>query len=186
MIGILFRVRSSKQGRAAKFAVLSRSPLLGAVGSCSPLSLNELHGSRAHRYIPHHQHTLHRPDPRRHFLHTRLTEMLWRLDVQHVVARAKQNFDEPSILPSKTEIGRSPIHRERAIFTYSTKEKRAPSYGCVAAYQDGGASTCQMLSSAPVDAAVTERFLTAVTPAEMEIALHALDEYEAEPDGTPP
>jgi DNA invertase Pin-like site-specific DNA recombinase len=67
-----------------------------------------------------------------------------------------------------------------AVFTYSTKEKRAPGYGCVAAYQDGAASTCQMMSLAPVDAAVTELFLAAVTPAQVEIALHALDEYEAE------
>lgn len=67
-----------------------------------------------------------------------------------------------------------------SVFSYSTKEKRAPGYGCVAAYQNGGASTCQMMSSAPVDAAVTELFLKAVTPAQVEIALHALDEYEAD------
>ena len=67
-----------------------------------------------------------------------------------------------------------------SVFSYSTKEKRAPGYGCVAAYQDGGESTCQMMSSAPVDAAVTELFLKAVTPAQVEIALHALDEVEAE------
>src|SRR5262245_17006309 len=67
-----------------------------------------------------------------------------------------------------------------SVFTCSTKEQRAPGYGCVAAYQDGAASTCQMMSSAPVDAAVTELFLAAVTPAQVEIALHALDEYEAE------
>jgi DNA invertase Pin-like site-specific DNA recombinase len=67
-----------------------------------------------------------------------------------------------------------------SVFTYSTKEKRAPGYGCTAAYQDGAASTCQMMSSAPVDAAVTELFLAAVTPAQVEIALHALDAYEAE------
>jgi hypothetical protein len=67
-----------------------------------------------------------------------------------------------------------------SVFTYSTKEKRAPGYGCVAAYQDGATSTCQMMSSAPVDAAVTELFLAAVTPAQVEIAWHALDEYEAE------
>jgi DNA invertase Pin-like site-specific DNA recombinase len=67
-----------------------------------------------------------------------------------------------------------------SVFTYSTKEKRAPGYGCVAAYQDGDAHTCQMMSSAPVDVAVTELFLAAVTPAQVEIALHALDEYESE------
>jgi DNA invertase Pin-like site-specific DNA recombinase len=67
-----------------------------------------------------------------------------------------------------------------SVFTYSTKEKRAPGYGCVAAYQDGAANTCQMMSSAPVDEAVSELFLAAVTPARVEIALHALDECAAE------
>jgi DNA invertase Pin-like site-specific DNA recombinase len=66
-----------------------------------------------------------------------------------------------------------------SIFYYSTKEKRAPGYGCVAGYADGG-KTCQMMSSAPVDAAVAELFLAAVTPAEVDVALRALDAYEAE------
>jgi hypothetical protein len=66
-----------------------------------------------------------------------------------------------------------------SVFYYSTKEKRAPGYGCVAGYVDGGA-TCQMMSSAPVDAAVAELFLAAVTPAQVDVALRALDAYEAE------
>jgi DNA invertase Pin-like site-specific DNA recombinase len=66
-----------------------------------------------------------------------------------------------------------------SVFSYSTKEKRAPGYGCVAGYANGG-PTCQMMSSAPVDAAVTELFLAAVTPAQVEVALRALDAYEAE------
>ena len=66
-----------------------------------------------------------------------------------------------------------------SIFHYSTKEKRAPGYGCVAGYVDGGA-TCQMMSSAPVDAAVAELFLAAVTPAQVDVALRALDAFEAE------
>jgi DNA invertase Pin-like site-specific DNA recombinase len=66
-----------------------------------------------------------------------------------------------------------------SMFYYSTKEKRAPGYGCVAGYADGG-KTCQMMSSAPVDAAVAELFLTAVTPAQVDVALRALDAYETE------
>ena len=66
-----------------------------------------------------------------------------------------------------------------SMFHYSTKEKRAPGYGCVAAYANGG-PTCQMMSSAPVDAAVAELFLAAVTPAQVDVALRALDAYEAE------
>jgi DNA invertase Pin-like site-specific DNA recombinase len=67
-----------------------------------------------------------------------------------------------------------------SVFTYSTKERRAPGYGCVAAYANGAAGTCQMMSSAPVDAAVAELFLAAVTPAQVGIALQALDQVEAE------
>jgi hypothetical protein len=62
---------------------------------------------------------------------------------------------------------------------YATKEQRAPSYGCLAGYADGGAP-CQTMSSAPIDAAVAELFLAAVTPAQVDVALHALDAYEAE------
>src|SRR5262245_28256364 len=67
-----------------------------------------------------------------------------------------------------------------SVLTYSTREKRAPGYGCVAGYIDGATETCQMMSSAPVDAAVTELFLSAVTPAQIDIALHALDQVEQE------
>jgi len=49
----------------------------------------------------------------------------------------------------------------------------------VAAYANGGAA-CQMMSSAPVDAAVAELFLAAVTPAQVDVALRAMDAYEAE------
>jgi DNA invertase Pin-like site-specific DNA recombinase len=67
------------------------------------------------------------------------------------------------------------------VLTYSTKEKRAPGYACVKAYgQEGAERGCQFLSSAPVDAAVTELFLSAVTPAQIDIALHALDQVEQE------
>jgi DNA invertase Pin-like site-specific DNA recombinase len=66
-----------------------------------------------------------------------------------------------------------------SVFYYSKKEKRSPGYGCVKQYQNGG-PTCQMMSSAPVDAAVTDLFLAAVTPAQVDVALRALDAYEAE------
>jgi hypothetical protein len=49
----------------------------------------------------------------------------------------------------------------------------------VAGYVNG-AATCQMMSSAPVDAAVAALFLAAVTPAQVDVALRALDAYEAE------
>lgn len=67
-----------------------------------------------------------------------------------------------------------------SVFHYSTKEKRAPSYCCVAGYIDGETKTCQMMSSAPIDAAVAEQFLAAVTPAQVDVALRALEAFEAE------
>jgi DNA invertase Pin-like site-specific DNA recombinase len=67
-----------------------------------------------------------------------------------------------------------------SVFHYSTKEKRAPGYGCVAGYTNGAKTTCQMMSSAPIDAAVAEPFLAAVTPAQLDVALRALDAFEAE------
>jgi DNA invertase Pin-like site-specific DNA recombinase len=67
-----------------------------------------------------------------------------------------------------------------SVFSYSNRENRSPSYVCVAAYKNGDTKTCQMTSSFPIDAAVTELFLGAVTPAQLDIALHALDDYEAE------
>jgi hypothetical protein len=82
----------------------------------------------------------------------------------------------PALLQGIARCGR--CGARMSMFHYSTKEKRAPGYGCVAAYANGG-KTCQMMSSAPVDAAVAELFLSAVTPAQVDVALRALDAYEA-------
>ena len=83
----------------------------------------------------------------------------------------------PALLQGIARCGR--CGARMSMFHYSTKEKRAPGYGCVAAYVNGG-KTCQMMSSAPVDAAVAELFLAAVTPAQVDVALRALDAYESE------
>jgi DNA invertase Pin-like site-specific DNA recombinase len=83
----------------------------------------------------------------------------------------------PALLQGVARCGR--CGAKMSMFHYSTKEKRAPGYGCVAGYINGGA-TCQMMSSAPIDAAVAELFLAAVTPAQVDVALRALDAYEAE------
>jgi DNA invertase Pin-like site-specific DNA recombinase len=83
----------------------------------------------------------------------------------------------PALLQGIARCGR--CGARMSMFHYSTKEKRAPGYGCVAAYANGG-PTCQMMSSAPVDAAVADLFLAAVTPAQVDVALKALDAFEAE------
>jgi hypothetical protein len=111
----------------------------------------------------------------------------WEQFVQNQAAlRANQNRQETAGAPRQ---GRALLQglaycgrcgARLSVFTYSTKEKRAPGYGCVYAYSRHGGATCQMMSSAGVDAAVTELFLSAVSPAKLEIALHALEGLEAD------
>ena len=111
----------------------------------------------------------------------------WEQFVQNQAAlRANQNRQETAGAPRQ---GRALLQglvycgrcgARMSVFTYSTKEKRAPGYGCVYAYSRHGGATCQMMSSAGVDAAVTELFLSAVSPAKLEIALQALEELEAD------
>ncbi|MCC7424360.1 MAG: recombinase family protein [Planctomycetaceae bacterium] len=66
-----------------------------------------------------------------------------------------------------------------SVLHYSTKEKRSPGYGCFQAYHRKGGATCQCMSAAGVDEAVTHLFLRAVTPARIEIALQAMEELQA-------
>jgi DNA invertase Pin-like site-specific DNA recombinase len=111
----------------------------------------------------------------------------WEQFVQNQAAlRANQNRQETAGAPRQ---GRALLQglvycgrcgARMSVFTYSTKEKRAPGYGCVYAYNRHGGATCQMMSSASVDAAVTELFLSAVSPAKLEIALQALEGLEAD------
>jgi DNA invertase Pin-like site-specific DNA recombinase len=111
----------------------------------------------------------------------------WEQFVQNQTAlRANQNRQETAGAPRK---GRALLQglvycgrcgARLSVFYYSTKEKRAPGYGCVYAYNRHGGATCQMMSSSAVDAAVTELFLSAVSPAKLEIALHALEGLEAD------
>jgi DNA invertase Pin-like site-specific DNA recombinase len=67
-----------------------------------------------------------------------------------------------------------------SVLYYSSKEKRSPGYGCFHEYSRHGGSTCQCFSSAGADDAVTNLFLSVVSPAKVEIALRALDEWEAD------
>jgi hypothetical protein len=67
-----------------------------------------------------------------------------------------------------------------SVLYYSTKEKRAPSYGCFHKYKRCGGSTCQCFSATCVDEAITKLFLSVVSPAKIDIALQALDEWAAD------
>jgi DNA invertase Pin-like site-specific DNA recombinase len=61
---------------------------------------------------------------------------------------------------------------------YSKREKRSHGYACMYEYQRHGGKLCQCFSSAGVDEAVARVFLDVVSPAKIEIALHALEGLE--------
>ena len=60
----------------------------------------------------------------------------------------------------------------------AVKENRSPSYICGRAYQDGDEKICQSMTSRPVDAAVVEAFLAAVSPGGLRVAMRVLDQVE--------
>ena len=72
------------------------------------------------------------------------------------------------------------MRRRMSVLYYSTKEKRTPGYGCFYEYNRHGGKMCQCFSSAGVDVAVAGLFLEVVSPAKIEIALHALEELESD------
>ncbi len=65
-----------------------------------------------------------------------------------------------------------------SVLYYSTKETRSASYGCSHDYHRHGGATCQCMSAKGVDQTLTQLFLSAVTPAKVEIALRAYEELE--------
>lgn len=63
------------------------------------------------------------------------------------------------------------------VHTYAAREGRRPAYMCARDYQVGTAErTCQNMSSKPVDDAVVTLFLETMTPAQLEIAIKAVDQ----------
>jgi hypothetical protein len=60
----------------------------------------------------------------------------------------------------------------------AVKENRSPSYICGRGYQDGDEKVCQSMTSRPVDAAVVEAFLGAVSPISLRVAMQVLDQVE--------
>ena len=58
-------------------------------------------------------------------------------------------------------------------------EKRSPSYICQASYHSGDADKiCQSMTSRPVDAAIAEAFLEAVSPLGVEVGFRVLEKLE--------
>jgi len=68
--------------------------------------------------------------------------------------------------------------RKMSVQDRAAKEHRSPSYICGRGYQDGDEKTCQTMTSRPVDAAVVEAFLSAISPISLRVSMQVLDQVE--------
>ena len=68
--------------------------------------------------------------------------------------------------------------RKMSVQNRAVKESRSPSYVCGRGYQDGDEKICQCMTSRPIDAAVVEAFLTAVSPVNVRVATQVMDQIE--------
>jgi DNA invertase Pin-like site-specific DNA recombinase len=70
--------------------------------------------------------------------------------------------------------------RKMSIQNRAVAENRSPSYLCGRAYQDGEDKTCQSMTSRPIDAAVVEAFLAALSPMSLRVATQVMEQLEQE------
>lgn len=68
--------------------------------------------------------------------------------------------------------------RKMSVQNRAAKENRSPSYICQRGYQDGDEKVCQSRISRPVDAAVIDAFLKAVSPLSVQVATQVLGQVE--------
>jgi DNA invertase Pin-like site-specific DNA recombinase len=68
--------------------------------------------------------------------------------------------------------------RKMGVQDRAAKEHRSPSYVCGRGYYDGDEKICQSMTSRPIDAAVVEVFLGAVSPLSLRVAMQVLDHLE--------
>ena len=68
--------------------------------------------------------------------------------------------------------------RKMSVQNRAVKENRSPSYVCGRGYQDGEEKSCQCMTSRPIDAAVVEVFLAAVSPISLQVATQVIDQVE--------
>jgi len=68
--------------------------------------------------------------------------------------------------------------RKMSVQDRAAKEHRSPSYICGRGYQDGDEKTCQTMTSRPIDAAVVEAFLAAVSPINLRVSMQVLAQVE--------
>lgn len=67
-----------------------------------------------------------------------------------------------------------------SVNSYSARERRRPSYLCAHAYGEGAAQTCQSMTSKPIDEGVVSLLFEALAPAQITIALQAVEQLEQE------
>ena len=69
--------------------------------------------------------------------------------------------------------------RKMGVQHQATKEKRSPAYICQQGHQqDGEDRICQSMTARPVDTAVTQAFLEAISPVGVEVAVAVLAHVE--------
>jgi hypothetical protein len=69
--------------------------------------------------------------------------------------------------------------RKMGVQHHASTEKRSPAYICQQGHQQDGEDTiCQSMTARPVDAAVVQAFLEAVSPLGVEVAVRVLDQVE--------
>ena len=68
--------------------------------------------------------------------------------------------------------------QKMSVHHHAAAERRSSSYLCDRAYHDGGEHLCQSLTSRPVDRAVTDAFLEAVSPLCLAMAARMVDQVE--------
>jgi DNA invertase Pin-like site-specific DNA recombinase len=64
--------------------------------------------------------------------------------------------------------------------SHSVRDQRCPSYLCQQAYTNGAAHLCQSMASKPIDAVVLTWFFEALAPAQLDIALQAIEQLQQE------
>jgi DNA invertase Pin-like site-specific DNA recombinase len=70
--------------------------------------------------------------------------------------------------------------RRMSVQNHAQRESRSPSYLCGQGYQSGDERICQSMTSRPVDAAVVEAFLAAVSPLSLAVSLQVLEQVESD------
>ena len=68
--------------------------------------------------------------------------------------------------------------RKMSVQDRAAREHRSPSYICERAYETSDETICQSMSSRPIDGAVAEAFLAAISPMNLRVATQVLDQVQ--------